>query len=77
MTDDRQRTKEFYLTNDFEIPAAFDTADVGYGLFGIGGTPTNYLLDMDGKIVWRQFGYRPGDEREMREAVLGLLDRDN
>jgi len=38
-------------------------------------TPTNYLVDAKGRVVWRHYGFRPGDEELLRAeigAVLGL-----
>ena len=72
-SNDLQRTREFYVAHNFVIPAAFDTAQLAYGIFGITGTPTHYLLDHQGRIVWRHFGYARGDEMMMREQVLAVL----
>lgn len=39
--------------------------------YGAVGCPTNYLLDAEGKVVWRQAGF---EEQEVRAALkkLGL-----
>lgn len=71
---DEPRTREFYEQFGFTVPAAFDAGqEVAGRRFGVIGTPTNYLLDRQGRIVWRHYGYRPGDEIEVRERIEELL----
>lgn len=75
MSNDEPRTRTFYEENGFTIPVAFDPGqEVAGKRFGVIGTPTNYLLDESGRIVWRHYGYRPGDEIEMRRRVVALLE---
>lgn len=74
VSNDEPRTREFYEEFGFTIPVAFDAGQSVAGRrFGVIGTPTNYLLDDAGRIVWRHYGYRPGDEVEVRERVEALL----
>ena len=72
VSNDRQGTEEFYSQNSFDIPTAFDTAGVARQ-YGIMGTPTAYLLDKDGRIVWRKYGYVVGEEVGLEERVADLL----
>lgn len=41
--------------------------------WGIVGTPTTYVIGADGRIMWRHYGFAPGDEVVLRERVLELL----
>lgn len=70
--DDREGTQEFYQQYGFEIPAAFDTVGVA-SQFGIMGTPTTYLLDEQGRIIWRHYGYVAGEEDALEEKIAELL----
>ena len=68
-----ERSREFYEQFGYTVPAAFD---VGQGVasgFGVIGTPTNYLLDSEGRVMWRHYGFRRGDEVELRERIEELL----
>jgi thiol-disulfide isomerase/thioredoxin len=39
--------------------------------------PTNILINKDGKILWRHYGYLPGDETEMEKAIRSALKIDS
>ena len=41
--------------------------------FGIEATPTNYLIDANGHVVWRRVGFRPGDEEQIRQEIAAVL----
>ena len=74
MSNDVERSRRFYQDNGFTIPAAFDPdQEVSASTYGVIATPTNYLLDGEGRIVWRHYGYRPGDEEVLRSRIERLL----
>ena len=73
--DDRSGTDAFYQEYGFEIPNVFDTQDVAVGRYGVTATPTTYLVNEEGRIVWRRYGYLPGEEIRLREQVGALLAR--
>jgi thioredoxin-related protein len=73
--DDRSGTDAFYQEYGFEIPNVFDTRDVAVGRYGVTATPTTYLVNEEGRIVWRRYGYLPGEEIRLREQVGTLLAR--
>ena len=75
VSNDREGTREFYEQNGFTIPAVFDVGqEVAGGRYGVSGTPTNYLLDDRGRIVWRQYGFRRGDEHGLRAEIEAALE---
>ncbi len=39
--------------------------------------PTNILINKDGKILWRHYGYLPGDETEMEKEIKSALKIDS
>jgi hypothetical protein len=45
-------------------------------MFGVTGTPTNYVLDSQGRIVWRHYGFQRGDEVKIRARVEQILASD-
>jgi thioredoxin-related protein len=73
--DDRPNTRAFYEENGFEIPNVFDTRNVSVSSYRVAGTPTTFLVDSDGRIVWRRYGYLPGEEVRLRQKVEDLLGR--
>jgi len=73
--DDRSGTDAFYQEYGFEIPNVFDTEDVAVAQYGVTATPTTYLVNEEGRIVWRRYGYLPGEEIRLREQVGALLAR--
>ena len=75
VSNDEPRTRDFFDEFGFTVPVAFDAGQSVAGRsFGVIGTPTNYLPDASGRIVWRHYGYRPGDEIAVRQKVEGLLE---
>lgn len=44
--------------------------------FGVRGTPTNVLLNADGKVVFRHIGYLTGAEKVMEGEIRELLGLD-
>jgi hypothetical protein len=41
--------------------------------YDVPGTPTNLLLDANGKMVFRHLGYGPGAEKRMESEIRELL----
>tara|TARA_Y100000310_G_scaffold83358_2_gene80050 strand:+ start:35314 stop:35805 length:492 start_codon:yes stop_codon:yes gene_type:complete len=37
--------------------------------------PTNVLIDQGGKIIWRHYGYLPGDEMKMEKEIRSALKK--
>ncbi len=76
VSNDVARAREFYKGYGFTIPAGFDVDGTVSKQFGVEATPTNYLVDADGRIVWRHYGFRPGDEALLRQEISAVLDSD-
>ena len=72
-SNNRAGTEEFYELGGFEIPAAFDADSVAVSRYRIAGTPTHYILDEGGTIIWRHFGYLPGQEVALRSRLRAWL----
>jgi len=75
VSNDRPRTKLFYDQFGFAIPTVFDTQRVAASQYKVSATPTTYLVDQEGRIVYRRYGYLPGEEIRLREQVEALLAR--
>jgi hypothetical protein len=62
--------QKFVSENGYTIPIALGGEGYAVGkAYGIQAYPTNYLVDGDGKIVWRTLGF---SEEALREALKEL-----
>ena len=73
ISNDVVRTRAFYEEFGFTLPAGFDVQGTVSRQFGIEATPTNYLIDANGQVVWRGVGFRPGDQAKIREEIVAVL----
>jgi hypothetical protein len=58
---------EFHLS--FKIGMSARDAKAPSALYGVRAYPTNYVLDGDGKVVWRGVGF---NEAGLRDALAKL-----
>jgi len=49
--------------------------DVLWGVFKVGGYPTSFVVDREGRIMYCHIGFAAGDEVELEREILELLDR--
>jgi hypothetical protein len=57
------------------FPIVLDNAKLSTGLFKIQGTPTNYVIDRSGKIVFRHLGFAPGGEKVLDAEIMSLMQK--
>ena len=50
------------------------TMDVAGGMFGLRGTPTNFLINRQGKVVAGVIGYRDWGSEDARKIIESLLN---
>jgi len=50
-------------------------AEVVARLYGVGGFPTSFLLDREGRIMFSHLGFEAGDEKKLEEEILKLLEK--
>lgn len=75
---DTERAKKFIA--DKNLTFAFlengtGDAEVVARLYGVGGFPTSFLLDRQGKILFSHLGFEEGDEAKMEAQILKLLGK--
>jgi hypothetical protein len=56
------------------FPIALDDQKLSRSLFKIQGTPTNFVIDRQGRIIFRHLGFGPGSE-EVLKAEIEMLGR--
>jgi peroxiredoxin len=70
----QSRVKPFIAGRRFTFPVLLDPGqDVFAKLQGKGSVPYVVVLDAEGRIRYRHTGYRPGDEKELEEVVVRLM----
>ena len=67
--------QEFLKQVGVTFPTAEDRSDLATR-YGVAGTPTNFLIDRRGRIVFRRVGFGPGSEAELRAQTEYLLNRE-
>ena len=58
------------------FPVLLDDRNVAKDVFRIKGTPTNLVIDRQGRIIFRHLGYTPGDEKILEAEILSLMKAD-
>ena len=48
-------------------------AEVASAVFGVQGYPTSFLVDRDGRVMYRHLGFEAGDEVHLAEEIESLL----
>ncbi len=66
--------QEFLRQVGVTFPTAEDRKDVATR-YGVSGTPTNFLIDRRGRILFRRVGFAPGSEAELEAQIVYLLER--
>lgn len=70
------KVKAFIAGRRFTFSVLLDTNKDVYRKFRLYGLPHTFVLNESGEIVFRRFGYRPGDEVGLRENIEALIDEE-
>jgi cytochrome c biogenesis protein CcmG/thiol:disulfide interchange protein DsbE len=68
------KVKSFIKGRRFTFTVLLDTNKEIYRKFRLYGLPHTFVLDKKGEIVFRRYGYRPGDEVELKETIKELME---
>lgn len=74
--DELVENAKSFLVNSPRVsyPLVFDDAQTAAHSFELKAMPTTYLLDRKGRLVHTEYGYWPGQEAKLIEAVAKLLN---
>ena len=70
-----QPAQEFLRQVGVTFPTAEDQTELATR-YGVSGTPTNFLIDRRGRILFRRVGFGPGSEAELKAQIEYLLARE-
>lgn len=48
-------------------------SDVVRRLYGVGGFPTSFLIDRQGRVLHSHLGFEPGDEVKLKAEIAQML----
>ncbi len=66
---DKSFLKELGIT----FPVMLDDQKISQGVYKIEGTPTDLLIDRQGRIIFRHIGFSPGQEKVLGAEIATLL----
>ena len=69
------KVKSFIKSRRFTFTVLLDTNKEVYRKFRLYGLPHTFVLNGKGEIVFRRFGYRPGDEKALAEKIEELMGK--
>ena len=55
------------------FPVALDDQGISRSLYEIQGTPTNLVIDREGRVIFRHLGFSPGKEKVLEAEVEILM----
>jgi thiol-disulfide isomerase/thioredoxin len=74
--DQEKLIADWLAKRNFTVPVVLGDSQEGIMRdYGLKATPTHYLLNAGGEILFTQAGYKKGDERQLEEAIRKALVR--
>ena len=67
------KVRKFVQAQGSQFPVAHDAEARIQAMYGVGGLPTTYLLDAQGKVLWRAVGDFRLDSAGMAVAIAAAL----
>ena len=71
------KVKPFVKTRRYTFPVLLDTNQKVMRMFKISSIPYVCIIDTTGELYYSHLGYKPGDEKELRNKILELLGEDH
>jgi peroxiredoxin len=67
------KVKSFISGRRFTFMVLLDTNTEVFRKFRLYGLPHTFILNDKGEIVFRRYGYKPGDEKEVKAQIEDML----
>jgi hypothetical protein len=73
--DSNRKKKMLKVVEDTKVsfPVLLDTESVSRNLYKIRGTPTTYIINQDGFVVFRHLGYSPKMDEMLETEIRSLM----
>ena len=76
MTSDDEGAKKFLKEKGITFPSLKGSWEAARAKYGVDGTPANFLIDRQGRVLFKHFGFR-GEEgvKHMGSEIETMLSR--
>jgi thioredoxin-related protein len=74
-TNRPQLAREFTEKVGATFPIVLDDQKLSRSVYGVTATPTNIIIDRQGRAIFRNLGYAPGKEKTLAAEVESLLGK--
>jgi len=71
----RHQLQAFIKNRGYTFNILWDKGGVLKKQAAVAELPTSFILDKNGKIVYRHTGYKAGDEKELKNKILELIEK--
>lgn len=75
VTNRPELAREFIAKVGATFATVNDDQELSRKLFGVNATPTNLMIDDEGRIFFRTYGFSPGHEKSYAAMIEYLLAR--
>ncbi|UCF79878.1 MAG: TlpA family protein disulfide reductase [Candidatus Eiseniibacteriota bacterium] len=72
-SNQKKKTVKMVEKTGVSFPVLIDDKSVGREIYKIRGTPTTYMINREGLIVFKHLGYAPEMDEMMEREVRSLL----
>ena len=72
-TNRPELSKEFVLEHGATFPVVVDTARVARESYELLGVPTTFMIDRQGRYIFRHLGFSEGDEVMLEDEIRLLM----
>lgn len=71
----KELTERMIAEASLTVPVLLDEEDISGETYGVFATPTTFVVDTAGRIMFKHIGYGPGMEGMLQREVALLLER--
>ena len=75
VTNRKDLTQKVMTDAAYTAPTLLDTGEVSRKQYNVVATPTTFLVDRSGRMVFKHVGYGPGMEKVLEREIELLLAR--
>ncbi|MDQ3023311.1 MAG: TlpA family protein disulfide reductase [bacterium] len=69
----QSQVEPFFKSNKYSFPVLLDGDQEVSRRFGVKASPATFIIQPDGNMVLQHFGYKSGQEKEIKETIEALL----
>ena len=63
----------FFTSNKYTFPVLLDGDQAVSRSFGVKASPATFIITPEGKMLLQHFGYKSGQEKEIRQVIVDYL----